>query len=121
LFKDLKILKVQDNIFLQNCLFVHDYFHGNLPVSFYNTFAKVENLHSICTRTSNDGKLVKQQYNSTKYGLNSIYNLCISNWNKLTDIIKQNSLDNDITLNPHNLTRINLKKHITNHFIESYI
>ena len=31
LFKDLKLLKVDDNIFLQNCLFVHDFFHGNLP------------------------------------------------------------------------------------------
>ena len=27
LFKEPKILKVKDNIFLQNCLFVHDYFH----------------------------------------------------------------------------------------------
>ena len=27
LFKELKILKIKDNIFLQNCLFVHDYFH----------------------------------------------------------------------------------------------
>ena len=38
LFKDLKILKVNDNLFLQNCLFVHDYFHGNLPKSFNNIY-----------------------------------------------------------------------------------
>ena len=33
LFKELKILKANDNIFLHNCIFVHDYFHGKLPTS----------------------------------------------------------------------------------------
>ena len=41
LFKELKILKSNDNIFLQKCIFVHDYFHGKLPTSFNNIFNKV--------------------------------------------------------------------------------
>ena len=36
LFKKLDILKFNDNIVLQNCLFVYDYLKGNLP-SFLNS------------------------------------------------------------------------------------
>ena len=57
LFKELEILKVRDNIFLQNCLFVYDYFHDNLPDSFKNTFNKVDDIHSLLTRNANDGSL----------------------------------------------------------------
>ena len=84
LFKELKILKFKDNIFLQNCLFVHDYFHGNLPKSFNNTFTKVENTHTSFTRNARDGYIAIPSYNSTNYGLNSIYKHCIDAWNKLT-------------------------------------
>ena len=84
LFKELKILKIKDNIFLQNCLFVHDYFHGNLPKSFNNTFTKVENTLTSFTRNACDGNIAIPSYNSTNYGLNSIYKHCIDAWNKLT-------------------------------------
>ena len=59
LFKELKILKIKDNIFLHNCLFVHDYFHGNGPKSFNNTFTKVENTHTSFTRNALDGYIAK--------------------------------------------------------------
>ena len=73
LFKEQKILKVEDNIFLQNCLFVFDYFKGNLPKSFNNIFTKTENIHSIFTRNANKGIVVPNMFNTTTYGLKSIY------------------------------------------------
>ena len=82
LFKELKILKIKDNIFLQNCLFVHDYF--NLPKSFNNTFTKVENTHTSFRRNARDGYIAIPSYNSTNYGLNSIYKHCIDALNKFT-------------------------------------
>ena len=72
LFKELKILKSNDNIFLQNCIFVHHYFHGKLPTSFNNIFNKVNKTHTLFTRNANDGKLTLPTSNSTKYGLKSI-------------------------------------------------
>ena len=126
LFKELKILKVKDNIFLQNCLFVYDYFHGNLPKSFNNIFTKAEEMHTSFTRNANDGKIVIPSYNSTTYGLNSIYKLCIDAWNKMTQ--EQKIIDRNKTKlnkehkanNLHNISRNKLKYLITDYFLESY-
>ena len=38
LFKQLEILKFRDSIAVNNCLFVHDYFNNDLPLSFSNIF-----------------------------------------------------------------------------------
>ena len=54
LFKQLDILKFNDNIVLQNCLFVYDYLKGNLPSSFEFTFKES---HSIKTRMVETGML----------------------------------------------------------------
>ena len=120
LFNKLKILKVKDNIFLQNCLFVYDYFHGNLPNSFNNIFNKVDDTHSLFTRNANDGKLTKSLYNSTKYGLNSIYNLCVVNWNLLSDIAKLKFSKDNTSINLHTISRKKLKQLVTDYFIDSY-
>ena len=93
IFKDLKILKVKDNIFLQNCLFVHDYFHSNLPTSFDNIFTKASNTHNNFTRHANNGYIVPPRYNSTNYGLKSVYKLCVDAWNKITN--DQKIIDNE--------------------------
>ena len=44
IFKSLEILKVQDQITLLNCLFVHDFLNGKLPKSFENTFSKLSDV-----------------------------------------------------------------------------
>ena len=127
LFKSLKILKVMDNIFLQNCLFVHDYFHGNLPHSFNNTFNKVSNSHQLYTRKASDGYLVKSCYNSTTYGINSIYNQCVESWNKMIKaqkVIDERKMlvnNNHVYLDLHNVSRNKLKQTITEYVLESYL
>ena len=126
LFKELKILKAQDNIFLHNCLFVYDYFHGNLPDSFDNTFNKVKDIHTLLTRNANDGSIALPMCNSTTYGLKKIYKLCIDNWNTITkefkkiDIVKLRVNQNHTPVNLHNVTRSKLKQLITNFFLDSY-
>ena len=126
LFKELKILKIKDNIFLQNCLFVHDYFHGNLPKSFNNTFTKVENTHTSFTRNACDGNIAIPSYNSTNYGLNSIYKHCFDAWNKLTyeqkiiDKAKKQLNKEHVTSNLHSMSRPQLKHLIINYLIETY-
>ena len=113
LFKELKILKIKDNIFLQNCLFVHDYFHGNLPKSFNNTFTKV-------------GNIAIPIYNFTNYGLNSIYKHCIEAWNKLTyeqeitDKAKKQLNKEHVTSYLHIMSRPQLKHLIIYYLIETY-
>ena len=125
LFKEQKILKVEDNIFLQNCLFVYDYFKGNLPKSFHNIFTKTENIHSIFTRNANKGIVVPNMFNTITYGQKSIYNLCIEAWNKL--INEQKRLDNTLrklnnhdTIDLYNIPRTKLKTIITNSFLNTY-
>ena len=37
IFKELKILKVEDSIHVLNCLFFHDYFNNKLPKPFISS------------------------------------------------------------------------------------
>ena len=72
LFKQLKILKFTDNIVLQNCLLVYDFFNGNLPDSFEGIFSRVGDTHSNHTRNAGKGMLSIPRYKGTTYGLKSI-------------------------------------------------
>ena len=78
LFKQLDILKFNDNIVLQHCLFVYDCLKGNLPSSFEFTFNRVDESHSIKTRMAETGMLSIPIFNGITYGLKSIYKNCIN-------------------------------------------
>ena len=49
LFKDLRILKIHDNVKVQNCLFVHDSLNNKLPDCFKNYFTMLSDLHDTKT------------------------------------------------------------------------
>ena len=121
LFKKLKILKVKDNIFLQNCLFVYDYFHGNLPKSFDNIFMKLEDLHTNNTRNAHIGMIAVPTYNSTRYGLNSVYKKCIDSWNTISNMLKELKDEDDNRVDLHKISRNKLKHLITENFLTSYL
>ena len=80
----------------------------------------------IYTLISQDGSLASKVYNSTKYGINSIYKLCNIDWNKITK--EQKKIDDDktklnkdhIPTNLHNISRSKLKQLITDYFLDSY-
>ena len=118
-FEMLKILK--DNIVLQNCLFVYDYLQGNLPNSFINTFKRVNDTHPIITQSAFTGQLVVPSYNTTRYGLNSIYKKCIDSWNMITsEINKSKKMDNKTDLFKM-YSRNELKTTLTKHLFSVYM
>ena len=71
IFKEMKILKISDNIKLQNSLFIHDYLNGKLPSSFNDTFTKVNKLHNYNTRAATSGKIATRSVKTVKYGKNA--------------------------------------------------
>ena len=47
LFKLNRVLKIQDLVSLQNCLFVHDFLNGKLPTCFNDYFTLVTDVHEL--------------------------------------------------------------------------
>ena len=111
LYANLKIIKLSDQITMQNCLFVHDALKKVSPVCFHDYFKQTHTIHSIITKNSSLGCLYVTKSNSVRYGLNSITRTCISNWNGLTQ-----KLNSDLT----SLSRYKLKFDIKSHFLQSY-
>ena len=72
LFKKLGILKISDNITLQNCLFVHDALNNKLPNNFKNIFKPSHANHIVSTRNASSGSLFQPYVRTTKYGKKSI-------------------------------------------------
>ena len=126
LFKQVEILKFTDSIILQNCIFVYDYLHGNLPNSFLETFKRIDDTHDTETRQACTGMLSTPTYNSTEYGLKCIYKKCINSWNDATyeinEIVKRKYVNKlkspDIDL--LKLSRNNLKESIKDHILSKY-
>ena len=81
LFKDLRILKIHDNVKVQNCLFVHDSLNNKLPNCFKNYFTMLSDLHDTKTKACELGCLFTPHFRTTKFGLKSFTRKCIDNWN----------------------------------------
>lgn len=111
LYSDLKILKLEDQIVLQNCLFVHDALHKASPICFQNYFKQTKEIHSINTKSATLGCLFLSHSGTIRYGINSITNKCISNWNDITK---------NLNLNLFTLSRFKLKSVLKKHLVETY-
>ena len=81
IYKSMSILKLEDYIKLQNCLFVYDYIKDTLPESFRSYFIKINEIHTTNTISSDLGCLFTPYKASVRYGLNSITRKCIDCWN----------------------------------------
>ena len=82
IYKMFNILKLNDNIALLNCLFVHDFFNN---ISY---FQAISDIHSINTKSSELVCIHIHFFAITKYGLNSFTRKCVDSWNFFT----QNSI-----------------------------
>ena len=111
LYKMFNILKLNDNIALQNRIFVHDFVNNKLPIFFNSYFQSISDIHSINTKGSEQGCIHIPFFTTTKYGLNSFTRKCIDSWNLFT---KQ------FNCNLSTLGRSMLKRKILSYFIESY-
>ena len=106
------ILKLHDYIKLKNCLFVHDFLNGKLPLCFKDYYFKTNYIYfTVQTRGSNLGCLFAPSKNSTTYGLNSITQKSINTWNTITKEIKT-----DLSV----LSRPKIKSLLTKYFIDKY-
>ena len=111
IFKAMKILRLEDFITLQNCIFVHDFLKNKLPTCFNEYFQTVNSVHSIGTKSNRLGCLFIPHVSTKTYGLNSITRKSISSWNHFSNLFKCN-----LSL----LSRSMLKNKLTSHFLNSY-
>ena len=111
IYKELKILRLEDFITLQNCLFVHDFFHKKLPVCFDNYFQSVKRVHSIGTKSNKLGCIFVPHVSTTRYGLHSITRKSICSWNYFSKFFDCNLSE---------LSRSVLKNKLTHHFLSLY-
>ena len=81
IYKENKILKLEDFVKTQNCLMIHDYLHDTLPACFENYLFKK---NTIQTRSVRLGSLFVPGKNTTTFGLESISQQAIYNWNNTT-------------------------------------
>ena len=107
------VLKLEDQINMQNCLFVSDFLHKTLPDCFDNYFQKLDEIYSeeISTINSELGCLFTPFKSTVKYGLQSITRQCITSWNFFTKELKT-----DLS----KLSRPVLKNKISSYFFDKY-
>ena len=84
------ILKLENYIKIQNCLFVHDFLHEILPSCFSDYFQKLDEVYTGDTRTVNSelGCLFTPFKFTQRYGICSIIRKCVDSWNFLTKTLK---------------------------------
>ena len=84
------ILKLENYIKIQNCLFVHDFLHEILPSCFSEYFQKLDEVYTGDTRTVNSelGCLFTPFKFTQRYGICSIIRKCVDSWNFLTKTLK---------------------------------
>ena len=111
LYNHLKILKLKDQIILQNCLFVYDALKKVSPICFQEYFRHASDVHIMNTRSSSLGCLFVTFNRTITYGLKSITNQCISHWNVMSKKFNINLLS---------LSRLKLKLNIKLHFVQLY-
>ena len=101
---------VQDIVELQNCLLSHSFLNGKLPSSFETFFQRCSDVHNAPTRFSKSECFYMPRVKSVKYGMNSITSACIHSWNTTTKILES----------PSSLSLSEVKKYMSNHYINSY-
>ena len=94
IYKNFKILKFDDYIHLQNCLFMHKFTTHELPKTFNNHFKLLKNRHNHNTRAAESNMINVPLVNTHKYGTLSIKNQCIQDWNNLKRMFPKINLTN---------------------------
>ena len=112
LYKKNHLLKVKDTIQLNNCMFLYDSIKGSLPVCFNNKYHTLQNTYKhFSTKSSTLGCFFRPVVNTTQYGLNSIMQRSIHSWN---------TTSKELNIDLSTLSRKNLKKTLTEHFLNKY-
>ena len=112
IFKKLNILKFRDYVSLQNLLFIHDYFNGNLPECFNGYLTLLQDAHGHATRNSLSSHIVVPLCDSDRFGRKSFKVQSTLLWNNITAKFPNENFIN--------ISRSKFKNILTNYFIGTY-
>ena len=112
IYKSSQILKLRDNIILQNFLYVHDSLNGKLPRALNNNFVYINDQHDYNTRIACQFQVKTPKVNTQAYGINSISFQSTHTWNFFQNKFPGKKL--------HRSPRFFCKKLITNYFLNTY-
>ena len=110
LFRQCKILKFEDTIFYNNCLFVSNCLAKTTPEAFNNTYKLTQDNHTYSTRGSRNKLIDVPKVNTHYYGTNSFKLTSLRQWNSL-----QNTLNFDLT--EHHRKKTQFKKNLKSYLI----
>ena len=113
LYTNHKILKLQNIITLNNCLFIYDQLCDNVPNAFSNYFKLLKDQHRHNTRGSNQFTWNVPRVNTETYGSNSVKIKAIKDWDKTTKKIQFHS---DLLFKRSEYVRLDLSKHLSRHW-----
>ena len=92
LFEKSNILKFEDKILINNIIFISKSINNlQLPI-FKNWFIFCSYIHKYDTVSSSADKLFRPSYRTDSYGRNSVIIGAINCWNKMQNILKNQSL-----------------------------
>ena len=112
LYKCSNILKLADNVKLENFLYVLDDINGQLPSALSNNFQLVRNSHTYNTRSSSRHNVTIPPVKTMIYGIRSIKYQSCQIWNNIMNTYSNSKI--------HDKSKRVCKKIIKKHFIESY-
>ena len=112
LYKNSKILKFEDHIKVQNCLFIHDCIKGNIPPVLSENIKPTFNVHSYNTRAADQYHISLPKIRTEVYGIKSVSYNSTHVWNILAKQFAVHDLPNK--------SRLYCKKLITKHYLENY-
>ena len=92
LFKKSNILKFEDKILINNIIFISKSINNLQPPIFKNWFIFCSDIHKYDTVSSSADKLFKPSYRTDSYGRNSVIIGAINCWNKMQNILRNQSL-----------------------------
>ena len=111
MYKTSKILKLSDHISLQNDLLLKNCCEKRLSKPLLNFFKKNTEQCNYSTRSVSRNFAFVEEANSKSYGIDSIRYQAVIIWNKL-----QNNITSDLS----ELSRMKVKPTIIEHFLKSY-
>ena len=112
LYKNSKILKISENITLQNFMYLHDSLRGILPFLLHHNLIFLQDLHHHNMRISSLFQIQLPNANTQKYGIESIIFQARYAWNSFENKL----FDLKFTMKSRGFC----KKVITKYFINGY-
>lgn len=112
LYKDLKLLKFKDMLFVQNCILMSRVVNDLLPQSFKSNFCQRSDIHHHRTRAATLNQLDIPTVLTQRFGTLSTTYRCISDWNEFIKLYPQ--------INIKDLTPNQIRQALLKHFLADY-